>query len=150
MESMRPFQPRLVRLRSNPPSARTRRRPAWPVVVAAALGGFLPLVTLPGCNDPEARTRLAARQQSFNWAANSIVQRERENPERLRQDLAFVNKSLQEDARKLDRDVHDLQRYLDYDIRRWQERQPAYREKIKEILRGHPENIEHNAIIMFL
>ena len=76
--------------------------------------------------------------------------REGDAGRRLERDAEFIRKDVQRDELKFHRDLRMLEAYLRFDLQRWQDRQPLYRERIGEILRGKPEQIEPSAIVMFL
>jgi len=131
------------------------RSPAWSMRtwcggIRVALTALAGLAALAGCRNPQAERRLAEREASLRWTAHAWADREQPAPQRLRADAEFMRNNIDRDARLLDRDVRAFRAYLEYDLRRFQERQPEYRRKIDEILRGQPEHIERTAIIMFL
>lgn len=115
-------------------------------VIGLALAGLGPVA---GCNNPLAAERMAARERSFKQTADSLVCRERQSPELLKGDLAYLKEDEHAHEQMFARDLRDIQRRFDDDVQRWQCRQSDYLNKFEELLRGKPEDLERNAIILF-
>ena len=124
----------------------TARQPAWSYRALLALAG---LVALVGCHNPAAQRRMAARQRSLQTTADVLTHRERIGVQRLQRAADFIREDVNRDKREFRRDLRALKAHLEVDLRRWQERQGSYREKLGEIFGGRPENIEPT-VILFL
>jgi hypothetical protein len=102
-----------------------------------------------GCDNPTAQERIAVRERSFKWTADALAYRDKQSPERLKRDLEFLKRDEQKHEEMFARDLRRIQARYEYDVKRWQDRQDDYARKIEEMLRGKPENLERNAIILF-
>ena len=104
-----------------------------------------------GCrHEPLAQQRLATRWDNIRTTTEKIADREAENPQRLTRAAEFIRDNLHHHATAFERDLHRVGAYLERDLRRWQENQPAYWREGGRILLGKPETIERTAIILFL
>lgn len=108
------------------------------------------LAATTGCENPVARKRQQARADSVAWTTRAWAKREQTAPARLGRDFDYIGSGIRRDAELLDRDLHGLQRYIEFDLHRWQERQDDYLRHTGGILRGKPEQIERTAIVLFL
>jgi hypothetical protein len=116
------------------------------VVAALALAG---LGLAAGCDSPAAHEQIAMRERNLKWTADALMYREKQSPERLKRDLEFLKRDEQRHEEMFARDLRQIQARYEYDVKRWQDRQDDYARKIAEMLRGKPENLERNAIILF-
>jgi hypothetical protein len=131
------------------------RRPARSVRYSSSrLGiGLIALAGLVapiGCGNRAVEQRLARRADSLKWTADTLAWREVHSGDRLRHDVEFVGQDMRHDVQQLQYDAQMLQTYLQYDLRRFGERQEMYRGKVEEIIRGEPEQLGPTLIIMFL
>jgi len=107
------------------------------------------LAVLYGCQNPRAETRLAQRRQSLQWTLDRLSRREQEAPQRLQRDIAWIRDDIARHNKMFERDLRQLQADFEFDVRRWNQRQETYRQKIWDILRGKPENLP-DALLLFL
>lgn len=114
------------------------------LLVLAAL-----LALLSGCQDPRAQRRLAERRESLAWTLDRLSWRERQAPQRLQRDFAWVGDDFERHNQMFERDLRGVGAQLEFDIRRWNEQQEAYRRAIWDLLRGKPENFG-DALLLFL
>ncbi|MBU0639055.1 MAG: hypothetical protein KKB50_09340 [Planctomycetes bacterium] len=116
-------------------------------LVAAALVAVLNS----GCQQRQhAEDRVQARWEGIGRTWETYVAREADSPPHLHRADRYIRQRLSRDARAAERDFRQVEVYLERDLRRWRERQPIYRNKAAELLRGKPETIEHTAIHLFL
>jgi hypothetical protein len=128
--------------------ASSARHPCHRLVVGlATLAGLLAPF---GCHNPSAERQLAARGRSLRWTADTLAYREVLAGKRLQHSAEFIRQDVQHDARQLDHDLRVLQGYLEFDLRRFSERQRVYLEKTGQMLWGKPQNVERAAIVLFL
>jgi phage tail tape-measure protein len=103
-----------------------------------------------GCEyGPLARQRVQARQASLHRTVSTLAAREQRSPANLARGGAYARKTLERDAKRLERDARGLGRYLRRDLRRWHENSPRRRRQLERLLRGNPDKIERTAVIMF-
>ncbi len=126
-----------------------RMRLRWVGRCAAFALALLGLCAAAGCDSPLARQRTADRERSLKWTVGTLAERERKSPERLQHDFEYIKREESKREQLFARDLAQAKAYIDFDIRRWQERQDDYAKEIWEQLRGKPENLERNAIILF-
>lgn len=116
---------------------------------SAVLGAAL-LILGTGCQhqalaDRRMQSRVDKLSATVNEAANDLPKR----AEKLSRWPGFIEKELQRDAAKLDRDLRELDRLAAKDVQRWVERQPDYQKGIARELWGKPERIEPTFIELF-
>ncbi len=99
-------------------------------------------IALVGCNDPEARNRIRHREQHIQQTVRMLERDENERPEKLAGTLALLKSQNEHDIEMTHENSSTLRRWVDEDIKRWNERQPAYRAEIKKQLDGNPANIK--------
>ena len=85
----------------------------------------------------------------MNWTLNQIAESERSRPGKLGNTVALMGDVVKEDAAQLDSNLRWFGSIIQSDARRFEERQPAYRATILDILDGNPEAIENTAIDLF-
>ena len=107
------------------------------------------LALLHGCQNPRAESRLAQRRESLQWTLDRLSGREQEAPQRLQRDLAWIRDDIARHNQMFERDLRQLQADFEFDVRRWNQQQEAYRQKIWDILRGKPQQIP-DALLLFL
>jgi hypothetical protein len=96
-----------------------------------------------------ARERQQARANSLGWTAEKLAHREQIAGERLQRDADYIGWWVQRDVERTKLIPGAVQQYVEFDIRRWQERQSDYLSYTGRTLRGKPEQTEPTAIIMF-
>jgi hypothetical protein len=104
-----------------------------------------------GCTEQTRATRrLAERERSAQFAVSAIAKRESESPGNLREAARVIADDLKRDANRTIANVGEIQDYLRRDLQRWIDSQDDYRREAGRSLRGQPETIERNAVILFL
>lgn len=104
-----------------------------------------------GCETSSlAERRVQTREDRMNdtltrWG-NSIASR----PERLDRTLSHIDRREREYAEKFRRSIEGVGRWYERDVEHMKFREPDYKRKLNEILRGKPENIERSAVILFI
>ena len=122
--------------------ARARMRP-WAV-------GTLCVLALTGCQQSNyGQRRLAERERGMAYTLNTYIQSERERPQKLERTVTLMGHIIEEDAAQLDYNTRWFGKMIESDVRRFEARQPAYRDVILDLLDGKPENLEHTAIDLF-
>ena len=89
------------------------------------------------------------RRSSMGWAANSIVTREKRTVPDLANDANYIAWRIDHDTHQTNEDLILIGKYIQQDVDHFIKRQPDYRREIDRQLRGQPEKIAHNAIILF-
>ncbi len=119
------------------------------IVTATALAALLALTT--GCQHQQmAERRAQMRRENIGYVVDSIVRSEASRPARMNDTFGAIERKRRLDVENTRRNGALVQDYFDRGFRRWEERQPAYRDGIERlILHGKPENIEPTAIILF-
>lgn len=116
-------------------------------VLALAL---LAAVGLTGCAERRLLEQEADyRRTSMAWTAGSLLQREQRSAPNLGVDARYIAWRLDHDVHQTSEDVVLIGKYIQQDIDRFIMRQPDYRREIEWQLRGRPEKLERNAILMF-
>ncbi len=143
-----------------------RRNPALKllsafVVMAAAVLAFDPwtplallilglaALTLAGCHSPLAQQQMQQRLSRLQTTADRLARNEQRRPEKLRADIAGLQKALQRGSENLRRNTAWMGELWQQDVTRFRARQPEYRATFLRLLRGHPERLEENAIMLF-
>jgi hypothetical protein len=121
---------------------------------AAPLGGALlsgvVLLGAAGCQHQAlAERRLGYRADALHWTAETLARSEQMHWEDLGDGLAYIPENEQRHAEWLAQSAEGAAQMLRDDVERWQQRQPLYWKEFGRILRGRPEEIEPNAIVMF-
>ena len=108
------------------------------------------LVASVGCEpSPFAQQRITYREDHVRRTAEAFAQSEASRPERLRQAVEFISYDLNRTSQHFQRDLDYVDFWWQRDVKRMRDRQPEYEQELGRILRGKPETIERNAIIMF-
>lgn len=122
---------------------------ACPTVLVAALG--VTLVALAGCQHQDrAHDALDARVARFDSTGDAAIRNEAIRPAKLQAALDFAQSRLRRDVARFPVTLQNAGELLREDFERFERNQPVYRAEIEDVLRGHPERIELNAICMFL
>lgn len=140
-------------LLSQPEIRRRRGRHARPTLAPAVGGvaiGILALLGAGGCQHEDlARERWELRQAHVKNVGDAIARSEASRPGKLRHTSARINQAIATDVERTRQNPSELSDYISRDAARWRQRQPEYRDAIERILRGEPERIEPDAIILF-
>lgn len=107
------------------------------------------LLTFFGCTNPTAEKIVAQREHSMQRVVYVAGEREGRCGHNLQRTLALFQKEFEQDCAEIGREIHKLGEYLNYDLKRWQQRQRTYRELFWRMFSGNPENIEPTAVYMF-
>jgi hypothetical protein len=104
-----------------------------------------------GCRHADlAEQGLALRGARMARTAKLVVQQEQSRPRRLAYALNEVHRGLQRDAEMSRANIDEIKLYWQSEWQQWRECEPVYRDRVNRVLRGKPERIEPNAIILFL
>lgn len=126
------------------------RRQSCEILRSAALALAVGSAFIAGCAHSEmARQRAHMREDGMANSARVFVRHEAEAPERMNRTLAAVDEKHRADVLATDENGRKIDGWLEFDRRRWDERQPEYRRHIENQLNGKPESIEPNAILLF-
>jgi hypothetical protein len=127
---------------ANPPNP----CPRWTLVLLSA--GMA--VASVGCQHSllaDRRTHL--RTEKMQATARVWAKSEQGRPAKVRRALEFVPQNLERQRAALKRSAAQVEDWQKRDLQRWRQRQRVYLDKAGRILRGQPEQIERNAIILF-
>ena len=116
------------------------------------LGGVLlgALAGAAGCRHADlAEQRLTLRCQRVARTVETAQKHESRRPRRLANTVQEINRGVQRHAEASRGNVDECNLRWQRESHRWLERQPVYREGARRILRGKPNRIERNAIILF-
>jgi hypothetical protein len=114
------------------------------------ISALLVLGPATGCQHADySQRRLDQRNATLIWTVQQLEKSEASRPDKLDWTFTQIKDVLNDDAQKLDRNVHWIGRIIQSDARRFEDRQPDYRRVILDILDGKPEAIEMNAIDLF-
>jgi hypothetical protein len=108
------------------------------------------LVGATGCRHADlAEQRLAMRCERVARTVDTARKRESHRPRRLARTLNEIDRSVRRHARASRVNADEIERYWQRDAQRWLKRQSLYRREAGRVLRGKPDRIERNVIILF-
>lgn len=99
-------------------------------------------IGLGACNDPAHQRQLERREENLKKTARIFEENEADRPEKLGHTLSMLKRQHEEDVENTARNPDRVRKWIEDDFARWKERQPLYREAIKDELKGDPENIK--------
>lgn len=116
------------------------------ILMAGFLIGF---GVLPGCEDPAARKMVAFREAKTKAMLTEAAQAERAGSGKLKAAMNEIRHQWEVEKRMTRENQRELYLWFATEQRRWEMRQPDYKQRIAEELGGRPENIRPTAIQMF-
>jgi hypothetical protein len=122
------------------------------ISVTGLTGAFARVMILAvgGCTTNHIVDEQAARREdNLNWTLRTLADREARSARNLEFAAGWIDERIRHDQEALERDLKWLGDELEDEFRRFEHNQPLYRDRIAEILRGKPEEIERTAIKMF-
>ncbi|MGB9626429.1 MAG: hypothetical protein ACPMAQ_16365 [Phycisphaerae bacterium] len=108
-------------------------------MASALLLGVCAAIGAAGCADPRAQEPLARHEQYLRGTAQVLREDEACRPGRLKESVDAVMARSKEDPDRLTQAVNGTGELIEAEKRRWQERQPEYRQAIEQELRGNPQ-----------
>ncbi len=116
--------------------------------ISALVGIWLLPAT--GCQHPgEARRAAARREASLAHTFTIYINAEQQRPQKFARTIDLIEQRVSTDAARTAEWPRRLSRLIERDAERFARRQPVYREEIVRTFSGHPERMEHNAIVLF-
>ena len=97
---------------------------------------------LAGCENPVLEQRWDRREDNLDRAIGIFSRCEAERDARLARTLNILARQHERDLANTRANPDRVQRWVQGDFEQWQRRQPLYRRRIAEQLRGNPANIE--------
>lgn len=108
------------------------------------------LAATAGCqHEAQAARAMDRRIGGLQRTIDVAIENEAIRPAKLARVGPFIERHLEEDAKKLRRDLTALEDRLRYDVDRFSDRCSGYGELLSDVFRGAPEKIEPTAIDMF-
>ncbi len=92
-----------------------------------------------GCTDPRAQERLARHDEYMRRTVQVLREDEASRPARLKESVDAVTARSKEDPARFAEAMNGAGEMIEAEKKRWQERQPEYREGIERELRGNPQ-----------
>ncbi len=108
-------------------------------LAAVLLLGACAAIGSAGCADPRAQEPLARHEQYLRGTVQVLREDEASRPGRLKGSVDAVTARSKEDPDRLTEAVNGTGDLIEAEKRRWQERQPEYRQAIEQELRGNPQ-----------
>jgi hypothetical protein len=103
-----------------------------------------------GCRlSPKTHERVQLRHESLARTVMILAEQEQIRAEKLANAERFLAEALARRAQLHEHNANAVQRWIQYDLHRWQANQPVYWQVTEYLLRGKPENIPDNAILLF-
>jgi hypothetical protein len=125
-------------------------RSQWLLRATVFIAPILPALTASGCTQPDlARQRLERHDRSMHWTIDTPAARDRAGAQRTARTVSLAGRGAEREARLARGNLDEIAAYGRRDWERWFQRQPRYGREAGRILRGKPERIERNAIILF-
>ncbi len=122
-----------------------RRISGFALVALAAAGA-----ATCGCEPSQlAQRRLTMRKENLRETAGLLAHNEQKRPALVKRDLDFVKSAEQHHARALHDNSAWFGQLWQRDVEKFKQNQPEYRDALKRIFRGKPEQLEETAIILF-
>ncbi|HSW45587.1 MAG TPA: hypothetical protein VLM89_08450 [Phycisphaerae bacterium] len=115
----------------------TWRKPGFSRTAAILiLGGIL------GCEQPSHRAAVADREQKFSRTVAMLQDIESERPENLQRTVNMLEAQHRQDVEAFQASTKGLRQDVQDEFDRWRERQPFYAERLRELMKGNPANID--------
>lgn len=103
-----------------------------------------------GCQQqPRAEQRLSERTGSMARVIDGVARDESRRPARLAAMARRIDREARNDSAKLDRDIRELGRLTNQEVREWNQMQPRMWKAVGRELWGKPEHIETTFIDLF-
>ena len=99
------------------------------------------VMLLSGCADARAVTATARRWEQVHRCVDLFVARESRAPEQATQTIELARSTWKRHVQKTARNGERLRLWADRDLKRWQLKQPVYRRRMADYVRGDPSRI---------
>jgi rubrerythrin len=120
-------------------NAHYRQRTIAGGVLTASLPVVLAGLTATGCSDPKAQSLIERREAHMQQTIKILQDDEASRPQRLQYGVDDVTARSKEDPERFRVTIEGLRDMIKAEQKRWQERQPEYREAINRELKGNPQ-----------
>ncbi|MFO0837556.1 MAG: hypothetical protein U1D55_03450 [Phycisphaerae bacterium] len=117
--------------------------------LAAGVGALVLLIAGCSATTSYGEQRIGKRVDNLVEAGDMLAAHERDSVSNLEYDARFIDSQLRGAADELGDNLSEADRLFRRDAKRWIDNQPYYRREFERIMRGHPEQIEKNAIDLF-
>jgi hypothetical protein len=110
--------------------------------VLSSVAVLIGLLAIAGCEQPNHQARIAYRENNLRATVAMLQDVENHHPETLRGTVAMLQDINRYDQQATQRNAGELDRAVKGEFDLWREREPVYRERIRELMQGDPGAID--------